>query len=371
MDRKTTFLILVLGVVLCACGGKKDKADEIEGIEVSQSSVEAFAKQIEQSVLEEKADFLNNSFDKEHIRSLICDNSIVSSSLDANFGKQYFDDCFYTGTEMVRLVEAGGDYKFLKYYFDETDSSHHIIMRSYMDFTVNFYDYIVDSSKGKLVIKDGFIYNTGSRLSDNVRENVLLNALYLTNPEGTPKVLSEVRELMNQKQSKKALRKLEEHRAELQETNIYWQLLIANWHAVLSGKEFTDSVKSLANQNLDDRYLLIHLLSYYTNEGLVSETEESINRLIEYTGDDPIYLFLFGKANFIAKNFQDASYCYETSSEFLPAIWDLWFGKLECYNALGEQEKYTNTLESGKSNYNMSEEELKALTKKHFPKMEK
>lgn len=371
MHKRTVFLILVFGVVLCACGGKKDRANESEGIEVSQQSVEAFAKQIEQSVLSEKADFLNNSFDKEHIKTLIRDNSIVSSSLDADFGKQYFDDCFYTGTEMVRLVEAGGDYKFVKYYFDEKDSTHHIVMRSYVDFMINFYDYIVDSCGGKLVIKDGFIYNTGCKLSDNVRENVLLNALYLTNPEGTPKLLADIRESMNQKHFKEAEKKLQEHKSELEEYNIYHQFMIINWHENLSKKDFADSVKNLAGNNIDKRYKLIHLLSFYTNEGMVAEAEEITNKLIEYTGDDPIYLLLFGKANFIAKKFQDALYCYETSSEFLPEIWDLWFGKLECYNALGEKEKYINTLESGKSNYNMSTEELNALTKKHFPKMEK
>lgn len=366
-------LLILLGIIILlnACGHKTDEQDNTSVIDLNENSVTVMGTQLEQSVLNGIPDVFNKAFDQEYLKSIIRDNSIVNSSLDADFGKEYFESNFHIGDEMVELVNNGGDFKFVQYYFDENHHNHHIVFRSYNDFVLNFYDYIVDTLNNKLVIKDGFIYNTGTNFSDNIRENVLLMALNKTNPEGITLTLSNIKANFDGQKYKEALRLLREHQTELKDLSCYWQLYIATLYQTCPKESFLDSLNTLGEKNIDRRMLQLHQLIFSLNEGKTEIAQNTINELIEQTGDDPIYLMMFGKANFYAKNYKDALICYETSEQYLPPLWDLWYGKLECLDALNDKENFVKCLNSAINNYKMSKEELTELTKKHFPKMAK
>lgn len=369
---KIKFLsIIIIAFLIGSCTNKKNEESELAPIELNENAVTIFGTQLEQSVLNGNPDVLNNAFDKAYLKSVIRDNSIVSSSLDADFGQEFFESNFHIGNEMVGLVDNGGDYKFLRYYFNEDDQSHHIVLRSYNDFILNFYDYTIDTANNQIVIKDGFIYNSGCKFSDNIRENILLNAMNKTNPEGITQTLSQVKMFTQEGKNKEALYILREQAAQLKDLSCYWQLYIANLYPTCRKESFIDSLENMGRKGVDHRMLLLHKLMFSLNEGMVEIAENTINELIEQAGDDPILLMMFGKANFYAKNYKDALICYETSEQYLPPLWDLWFGKLECLNALNDKENYTTCLKSAINNYKMSEEELQELTKKHFPKMAK
>lgn len=369
--RQNLFILLSIIILLNACGHKNEPTSIEEAVELNESTVTTLGTQLEQSVLNGISDVLNNAFDKEYLKSIIRDNSIVNSSLDADFGKDFFDNNFHVGDEMVEIVNNGGDYKFLQYYFDETNQSHHIILRSYNDFVLNFYDYTIDTMNNKLVIKDGFIYNTGTKFSDIIRENILLSALNKTNPEGITSTLSDIKKNFDEKKYKVALQLLRDHQAELENLSCYWQLYIASLYQTCPKASFIDSLNALGSKNIDKRMLLLHQLIFSLNEGKTDIAENTINEMIEQTGDDPIYLMMFGKTNFYAKNYKDALICYETSEQYLPPLWDLWYGKLECLYAINDKENFVKCLNSAINNYKMTKEELTELTKKHFPKMAK
>lgn len=352
------FKLIVIACFLLILGACKSKAPVEEGIILDETSVSAFALQIEQSVLNGNPDIYNQTFDKAYLKSIIRDNSIVNSSLDADFGQEFFESNFHAGDEAVALVDNGGDFKFVRYYLNEEDSSHHIVFRTYNDFILNFFDYTVDTLGDNLVIKDGFIYNTGCDFSDNIRENILLNVLYKTNPEGVTSILSQIKDLSDQGKSKEALQLLKEHETELQDLSYYWQLYIANLYKTCPKTQYIDSLNALSNKGLDQRVLLLHQLMFDLNEGMTEDCENTINQLIEFTGDDPIYLLIFGKANFYAKNYEIALGCYETANQYLPPLWDLWYGQLECFHALHDTEGFNRCLETAKENYGMSDEEL-------------
>ena len=249
---------------------------------------------------------------------------------------------------------------------DGKDSSHHIVFRTYNDFILNFIDYKVDTLGGLLAIKDGFIYNTGRQFSDIIRENVLLNMLYKTNPEGTTSTLKHIKELGDEGKYKEAMRQLHQHEAELNELSYFWQLYIANLYQTCPKAQYIDSLNQLKVKGLDQRMLLLHQLMFYLNEGMTEYCGGTINELIEYAGDDPIFLLIFGKTNFYAKQYDTALGCYETAAEFLPPLWDLWFSKLECYHAMNDSEHFDLCLEEGKKNYGMTDEQLSAIKERHF-----
>ena len=363
MKIKHVFFICIIILTAACSSSKKEKESAVI---VDENSVTAFAKQIEQSVLDGKADLYNNAFDKEYLKTLIRDNSIVNSSLDADFGQDYFDSNFHIGDEAVQIVSNGGDFRFVRYYLNEIDSSHHIVFRTYNDFTLNFFDYIIDTANGQLAIKNGFIYNTGCNFSDNIRENILLNVLYKTNPEGITSTLSTIKELSDNGRHKEAIQLLKKHEAELSDLTYYWQLYIANLYQTCPKEQYIDSLKQLKEKGLDYRMCLLHQMMFYLNEGMVEANDSTITQLIEYAGDDPIFLLIFGKTNYYAKQYETALGCYEAADEYLPPLWDLWYGKLECYDKLKETERFNQCLEAGKKNYGMTDEELMTLKKNRF-----
>ena len=363
---KTLKIFCIACTLLFLAGACKTKAPVEEGIILDEDSVSAFAMQIEQSVLNGNPDTYNKAFDKEYLKTLIRDNSIVNSSLDADFGQDFFESNFHAGDEAVAVVDHGGDFKFVRYYLNTEDSSHHVVFRTYNDFILNFFDYVVDTLGGNIVIKDGFIYNTGNLLSDNIRENILLNVLYKTNPEGITSILSQIKEFSDHGKHKEALQLLNEHKTELKDLSYYWQLYIANLYKTCPKAQYIDSLNSLKNKGLDQRMLLLHQLVFYLNEGMTEYCGGTINELIEYAGDDPIFLLIFGKANFYAKHYGTALGCYETANQYLPPLWDLWYGQLECFHALNDMDAFHRCLETGKKNYGMTDDELAEMMQTDF-----
>ena len=362
---KLLFIACTLLLLVGACHHAQTPEDNII---LDEESVTDFAIQIEHSILNGNPEVYNKAFDKDYLKSVIRDNSIVNSSMDTDFGQNLFEALFNAGDEAIWIIDNGGDFKFVRYYLNEEDNSHHIVFRTYHDFNLNFIDYIVDTLGGNIVIKDGFMYNTGKLLSDGFRENILLEVLYRTNPEGIPTTLDQIKNLREQEKYKESLQLLKQHETELDELSYYWQLYIANLYQAYPKEHFIDSLKQLEDNGIDHRLLLMHQLMFYLNEGMTEACEETINQLIEYAGDDPIFLLIFGKTNYYAKNYETALGCYETAEQYIPPIWDLWYGKLECYYEMKEWENFDQCLESGKKNYNMTDEELSTLREKYFPK---
>jgi tetratricopeptide (TPR) repeat protein len=132
---------------------------------------------------------------------------------------------------------------------------------------------------------------------------------------------------------------------------------------------FVSELEQLRADGFDERSIRLHKLLYYSNSGMVAEVENVVNQLIEETGDDPIYLLFFGKANFYADNYKDALFCYNEAEKGMPMIWDLWYGKLECYAKLNDKTNFDNSLKLAQTVYNMNAEEINKFVKTNFPGM--
>ena len=128
-------------------------------------------------------------------------------------------------------------------------------------------------------------------------------------------------------------------------------------------------INFIDNQELDERAKLIHKLLYYTNGGYLKESEETINKLIDFTGDDPIYLFLYARANEIAGKYDDALVCLENLENALPPLWDITLTKLQCCEKSGNDSLFVATMLSTKEIYDMTDDEIKEFTSTDFPKM--
>ena len=354
----TFCLICVIG--LQGCHKKANTEQTVEPVELNEQTVTAFAQGIADKIVHEQADALNNAFDEEHIRQLVSENSIVYSGFDVDGGKEYFENCLHLGNQAVKAVSNGGDFAFVKYYVK--DQQHHIVFRTYDDFNLNFMDFVVDTVQGVLKIKDGFIYNMGCLLSKNIEYSMLFNLMLQTNPNDETHWLQTAQEQTINGQSARALQILTEHQEGLKEYPLYYQLLIANLYQS-NPKNFIAQLDKLKDET-DERYLLLHKLLYYFNEGKVTETENTVNELIPHTGDDPIYLLFYAKSCLNAKEYQRALDCLITAESALPLLWDLWYSELQCYKGLKDKDGFDQCLQRGKEAYGMSDDELSGIRKK-------
>lgn len=360
MKRVSILIFCFLGLFLGqSCHQKKNTKEKSAPVELNEQTVTAFAQKIADGIVHENADALNTAFDEDGIRQLVSGNSIVYSGFDVEGGQEYFENCLHLGNQGVKAVHNGGDFAFTKYYRQE--GKHHIVFRIYDDFNLNFMDFTVDTVQGALKITDGFIYNAGCLLSKSIEYSMLYNLMLQTNPNDNAHWLQEAQNLTLEDQTAKAIQLLTAHKDELKEYPLYYQLYIANLYKT-NTKNFIPQLDAL-KEELDERHLLLHKLLYFFNEGKVKETEEVINQMIPFTGDDPVYLLLYAKACMYAKDYQRALECLNTAEGAMPLVWDLWYSKLQCFKALKDMEGFETCLQRGKEAYGMGENELAAIRK--------
>ncbi|MCQ2285244.1 MAG: hypothetical protein MJZ76_00015 [Bacteroidales bacterium] len=356
--------VSILTIFLSACTHKTDKEIIEETVDLNQETVTAFAHQIVYSVNRGDADFFNNAFDKKHIKQVISENSIVFSALDTDFGKEFFEGCFRQGDLTVQTINDGGDFHFQRYY--EKEGEHHIVFRTYQGYGIKIEDYIVDTVDNEIKIKEGFTHNLATTISKQVEYTVLLNVLQKTDPEGNTKAIITADQLLKEGKNKEAYTLLQENKEFLKDYPHFTQsylraAFMANPHDFI---RFIDQY-----ENLDERTILVHKLLYYTNGGYLKESEEIINQLIEQTADDPIYLFLFAHANFVAQKYENALTCIENVEKVLPPLWDIWQTKLQCCEKLHKNDLFAETILTAKSAYGMSNKEILDFTRSEYPKM--
>ena len=361
MKKSIDFVLILVLFVGMSCDRQKTKSnsDNVEVISLTEQTVTDFAKKIESGILNGRADAVDSVIDKAHIRQLVSENSIVYSGFDVDGGEQFFEKCLQLGNTMVAAVNNGGDFAFSTYYNEQ--GAHHIVFRSYDNYVVNFYDFVVDTAGGRMLLQDGFVYNAGCLLSKSVAGAMLYNLMLQTNPDSDVRWLLQAEEQTRANQSAKAIATLKEHKEALRDYPAYHQLLVANLYQS-DRTHFATRLDELGDE-LDERYLLLHKLLYFVNEGKVAETETCINALIPHVGDDPIFLFLYGYANLVAKQYDQALQCFVTVDKSMPLIWDLWQCELRCHKALKDDEGFESCLQRGKEAYGMDDNELQSMRK--------
>jgi tetratricopeptide (TPR) repeat protein len=351
-----TFLIL-----FTSCKEKKKvETEETVKIELNKRSVEAFAVYIENALALNNPEPFNDAFDKAYIRKQISDNSIVYSALDTDFGQAFFESNFRQGDKALDVINRGGDFRFVKYY--EKDGEHHIIIRIYRDHSIKIDDYIVDTVDGKLKIKDGFSYTASTTLTNQIRCNMLYDVMNRTNPIGPTRYFEEARDLLAERKGTEALKMLETNRSMLTEYPLYTQYYLQSLMQI-NPKTYLAKLTEMDGATLDHRSVLLSKFLYYVNTGSVAEAQQIATELIEYTGDDPIYLFMFGLANFYDGDYVTALYCHENALTGMRIVWDIWYNYLECYDQLDDEENFNTILEMGKELYGLSDDELKEISK--------
>lgn len=362
-----TTVIFILGAFTISCkrGGVKGS----EKITLDSLHIIEFAMEIENSVLQGDTLFYVDAFDKEYLKTKLQDNSIAFSSLDASFGKHYFERYFQKiGTSATNAVENGGDFKFVNYYVK--DKQHHIVMRTYEDYSVKIEDWILHIVDNKIKIKEGFLYNTSSTLSNDLIYYLHYHVMEITNPDGVTPNLVKANGLLMAGREKEALKILDKNKEFLKQYPSYWQIYLSCLYNIDS-KNYISKLEALKEEGYDERSILLHKLLFYANTGDSDNSKEIVERLIIFTGDDPIYLFLYGKALNLEGDYKNGAVCFQNLEIAMPLLWDVWCEKLESYYHLGEVDNFKRSAILGVEAFGMTEDELLNFINLHFPGMKK
>lgn len=342
---------LFISMAVVGCKPKAATTEQSSSVVLNEQTAQSFATSIVRSMEAGDAAALNKAIDQAHIKILVCDNSIVYSGFDVEGGQAYFEHCLQLGDQVVNALEHGGDFAFVRSY--QEDGHQRVVFRIYNDYIIDFYDCLLDTVQGKIMIEDCYVYSLGTQLSENVKYNMLYNLLLQTNPESEVRWLREAEELTASGRHREVVSLLKDHEEELKDYPLFYQLYLVNLYQD-NPKSFLSRLDAL-KERLDPRYLLFHQLHGCYTGGDVAGTERTVEQMIDYTGDDPIYLFLLGQAYENHKQYDKAVECYEILDKSMPLFWDLWQSELACYKVLKDQEAYDQCLRRGEEVFGLEE----------------
>ena len=361
------FLLLSISL-LVSCKKKQDTATIADStLILNEQLATEFAQKIEMSVLNEAPDFFDNAFDKKHIREVISEaNSIVSSAFDTKFGREAFDNNFRYGTFAVAAIQDGGDFRYVSHY--EKEGEHHVIFRIFRDFYPEIYDCILGiSDDNEVKIKEAYIYNLSSTLSNLVLQDVLYCTMMNTEPDEAARVVTTAEELYDAGKFRPLLQHLQDNKELIKDYPYYSFFYIQSINELSS--DFIADLEKMKEDGIDERCILVHKLIYYTNTGKTESVESVIQQLIDYTGEDPIYWVFYGKALANGGDWEGALKAYNNAELAMPTIWDIWQGQLDCHYHLRDKEAFNECLSHAEELFGMSEVEVKEFVKKEYPRV--
>ena len=356
MKRITLLITCVLCMALIGGACKKKQPTEKPASMTEQQKKEAvatFIKEAEKSVHDGKADFLNNAVDTVALKAAV---EKKSSALDIGAGMEiFYGNCSF-GDYLCDIEESGGSFRFDTTYVK--NGQHHVVLRTY-DGNGNFQfeDLLMGFQNGKAVIKDAFLYSITSCLSDKIASETILNVfMTIDSPTEDARNMITVTALCANGEYQQMWKLLNEQKNQLQQFTSFYKFYTIGLHACSTN--FTGDLEALRNDGADERFILYHQLCHAIRTGDAEAAMQHISKLIDYTGDDPIYWVLYAKVLTNAQRYQEALAAYNTAKQGMDYIWDIWTGELTCYKRLRNTETFNNCLQAGKILYGLSDEEI-------------
>lgn len=369
---KKIFIISTLCIALCcfftSCKKDKKEDNQTKTVAITEANlhlIKSFGENITNTILKQDPDFFNNSIDTGTLKNLAIQKS---SSVTFGKGPEIFSQNSRYGDYLLSIVNNGGDFRIDTCYVK--NGRYHLLLRIYNQYGgIEFEDLQINMRGNSPVVEDAFIYTIAGNLSDKIASEASFSAFMSNeNPTDAARNMLTVTALYGSGDFAQMWQILRDNRTQLKEFTAFYNFYPIGLY------QFSDNVagdlEQLKNEGVDERYVAYHQLCYAIFKGDVDATDAAILKLIDFTGDDPIYTFLYGKALMNAHRFDDALLAFNAAkSQKITYFWDLWNAELECYAQLGNRETFQQCLNAGKNLYGMSDQDLAEHLANHFPKM--
>lgn len=330
---KNKFIIFALCAIAFTSCKPKDLPDE-DFIE--------FATEVEKQMFSENAITAINAFDYDVFEKRVLHKMNLSSK-EREQASNLLQNMENPVAMILDEVKNGADFRFVKFYRENNEP--HAIFRIYFNGVVSVEDWTLGVEKGQIRILDAFLVVSGIYWSDNYRQqlynrlniftdevintNKLIDANYLISIEEYQKADSILYWLLPQMQDNLYARTLELRLASFTDKYDDMELL---------AEKFS---KSFPNAKRTSSY---YLMQNAIQQGIVDETINNIQTLIDIIGDDPIYYLYQAWAFQSANSPKYALESLDSAIHYIPGNIDLYINKMDIYYSDYDFENCVNLL---------------------------
>ena len=275
-----------------------------------------YAKQIEQSVIAEDADFLNNLFDKDVFTQLIL------KRMDKP--EPYMKTAIHSGIDNIKMgdriisaVKDDGFYRLVKLY--EKDGTKHLLFRLYTGSALNYHDMELVKGKKSLKVADLYIYLSGESMSYSMGE--LLNRL-MDSKNATAYNIGEVAAFVKSGQYNLAASAYKRLDKKIKDSKIAQIINLQILSGTGEEKKYLNALGRYQKMYPNDPSLPLVLVDYHILKGQYTLALDDINSLDDAINKDP---FLDYHRGIIYNNMKDSTsalVCFERLYKNMPEFKD-------------------------------------------------
>lgn len=359
------FRLLLIGLVLFASCKEKEKP-------VTKQEAQAFADDLQKSILKRETDFFDNAFSITGITKIIQD-SLKDQYSKSELGgmKEGFKNKLKMGTQLIAVMSEGATYQLVKIY--EQGQEQHIIFRLYDDGKLNYHDMRMVHEKGEVKITDMFIYASGENLSATLI--AFFNGVMTKNEDEALNNLDKVKsikDLILKNKNREALAEIDELPEKLRTARPV-QLLRMSAAMNLDDDNDSTYIKVIDEFNTlypDNGKMALMLLDGYVLHKEYDKALACVNQLDSLINKDPLLDFYRAMCFKLKKDEAAARTCLEKLNTNMPSFVD---GGVELafnYCHTKEWEKAGTVLNKTKS-YRGFRPEILSQIKLLYPDVEK
>jgi tetratricopeptide (TPR) repeat protein len=165
----------ILSLFSCSEQKKEEKQakKEVEKLELNEKTCVNFAKNLHQSFVTGDSNFIQQYIILDSLKSTVFTKYNLENNPLNNIAWSLVSKKLGIGADFRDAIDNDGQIRFISYYKDSIDLSHHIILRSFFPpMGVNFYDFELSSHNNGLQIVDVYDYSTPGELSDILGEEM-------------------------------------------------------------------------------------------------------------------------------------------------------------------------------------------------------
>lgn len=333
----------------------------------SQKEIEVFARQIEQSLINQNPSYFNSLFDSKELIDNILIKNRDHKILTYNLGFQKgFYQSFDMGSTFIEQIQNNGTFEYLHSYIKGDIPV--LLFRSFSGQGLNYYELYVDTKDAKLVISDIFEYMSGELISESIERDYqtsLTNYLpKLANLHITP----ERQQMLKNIEKSQALLFKEKYKKAFKTWSAGYEFFADNRSFLLQGIKIAAIYKTAIYTELvatynnlfpgDPGYYLSSLNALYGKDAYLLSLD-CLDSLDVIVGNDPILDYLRAQIYSNMGNQNKTITAYERLINSMPLfepgylqLFDLYISKEDFQEALGVLDKMTVELDYYKEDFN-------------------
>lgn len=336
------------------------------------AKVEVLGYKIDSTLANNDTSFINEIYSLESFSDRFMMKSQDKEIKDFNKGfSQGFNKSFNFGNILVKEINSGSSYDFIRAFEDEK-GNYHLLFRLYGD-GLNYHEHLVKKINNEFKIIDTYVYLTGEYLSGTIKtlyESVLFNQnLKKFQSRDSYKdilMLKEMKDFNSKEEYQKTydlFNKLSKKSQEQKFFKIIRLMAASNLAEEVYEKAIEDYEKHFPN----DPSLYLISVDGYILKKQYDKSILSLDKLDETIGGDSFLNYLKGNVHYLNKDYANAQKMFDIVIEEFPYFIDVYDSLLSIYIETNKNEKAIDILNLFLSDFELTKNDLETSIKEFYP----